>query len=101
MAEGGVIALTGGEQRVKHAERARFVASGDGVREFVQGTLLCGQHHGFHVAERDVLFLSDIENQFFQFMAYEHHVRAQRINQFAASTMVSTSPSVMCFFSAT
>ena len=64
--------------------RARdAVLGGDGIGQFVERALFCGQHHGLDIAQRDPFLLADIENQLLQFIRDHHHVAAERVDQFA------------------
>src|SRR5262249_21878511 len=78
--DGGVITLGGGEQGIEHSKGAGFVLGGDRVSEFVEGTLLGGEHHSLHIAESDLPVLAHIKTKLFELAADQHHVRAERID---------------------
>ncbi len=88
MSDGGFLAFAGREHGIHHFKRADAFAGGDRVRELVERPLLGGQHHGFHVAQRDPLFFSDVQNEFLQLTRNHHHVAAERIDEFAPGVRI-------------
>src|SRR5262249_49855308 len=60
-----------------------------GVSEFVQRPLFRRKNQGFYVAQGNLLFISDVENQLFQLTADQHHVRAQGVDELARGILVN------------
>src|SRR3954465_15981092 len=88
MANGCVFAIAAAEDGSEYFEGAGAVAGGDCIGQFIEGSLLSGEDHGFHVAQGDTLFLADVEDEFFEFVRNHHHVAAERIDQFTGGVQI-------------
>src|SRR4051812_23954588 len=88
MGKGCVFSIAAAEDGSEYFEGAGAVAGGDCIGQFIEGSLLSGENHGFYVAQGDTLFLADVEDEFFEFVRNHHHVAAERIDQFTGGVQI-------------
>src|SRR5256885_14066774 len=88
MPDGGIFAIAARENSLQSFQSTRPIMGGDCIGQLIQRALLGGQYHSLNIPKGNALLFANKQDQLLKFVAYQHHVSTQRIDQLARGVLL-------------